>query len=547
MQAKAGAKDFAGAAKDAALIKSHTVAAKDNTSDPVWRAAEIIPGAGANFTVVRQLAEVVNQVADGAIDPAIELLANFSIDSLKPLDGRINLAPIQKASSVVAVADDSLQSAVKRVKSIDTTGTLPVIVDAVSKLDRLLGKAAGQTGELRKTLPLLSPMLGGEGERNYILLFQNNAESTSLGGAASAWVILNVNDGAISITAQPSTGDFPREPPLVIPTTLDPEMVRLFSLPDLGFSNNVTVVPDFPTVSKLAQAFWERKSGQRVDGVMALDPMALSYLLEATGPLPLATGEVLNSQNAVALLLSEVYSKYANPHDQDAFFASAASTVFTSLTSATPDIDKLIAALTRGVDEDRLMVWSDHPDEQAQLAESPLSGIQPTTNAEATEIGVFFVEHSASKMSYYLKTAATLTSTQCQTPNSPVFGANVTLHSDITPAAEKLLPAYVRSQFYKRPVKTQTLVYVYGPVGASFTEFGYEGGGLDGHLVTTSTQPGRPVALVSIDLTASQSASFVVQFTGGAGKYGPLTSRVTPMIQPTVVTLDSPACATTAK
>jgi hypothetical protein len=547
LQAKASAKDFKGAAKDAGLIKVQTAKASSYTSDPIWRAAEAVPGVGANLTVVRQLAEVVDQVAQGAIDPASSLLSTFTLDSLKPVHGRINLEPIKKANTLVAVADVSIKHAITRVKAIDRAGTIPEIGAAVGKLERLLTKAAGVTDELHKTLPLLSPMLGGEGVRNYIILFQNNAESESLGGAASAWVVMHVDRGAISITAQPSTNDFPRIYPVVTPIPLDPKLMKLFALPDLGFSNNVSVRPDFPTTGKLAQAFWFNKSGQKVDGVMAFDPIALSYLLDATGPLTLKSGDVLTSGNAVKLLLSDAYVKYPESGAHQTFFADAASIVFSSLTSATPNINKLIAALTRGVNEDRLMIWSDHPAEEAQIANTPLSGILPTKNDVSTEVGVFFNEHSASKMSYYLKTAVELSSTQCQTPTKPGFTAVVSLHSDITPAAEKLLPAYVRSQFYKKPVKTETLVYVYGPPGSTYTGFSYDGRGLGGRLVMTSTDLGRPVALVSIDLTAGQVSSFTAHFTGGPGKYGPLASRVTPMIQPTLVTLTAPGCATRSK
>lgn len=543
LQAKASAKDFKGAAKDARLIRAQTKIARDYTSDPVWRVAENIPHYGNNLAVVRQLADVVNEIANDAIDPAADLLSNFSLDSLKPVKGHINLEPIRKANVVIGVADKSLKNAVNRMRAIDTSQTLPVVTQAVKKLDRLLAKASRLTGELHTTLPLLVPMLGGDGERNYIVLFQNNAESTSLGGAASAWVILNVNNGKIAITAQPGSADFPRVTPPKIPMQLDPEVVRLFSLPGLGFSNNVTVIPDFPSASKLAQAFWERKTGQKVDGVMSFDPIVLGYLLSATGPLTLASGDVLTSQNAVQLLLSEVYARFSDKEKQSKYFSSAASTIFSSLTSAAPNINQLITSLTLGVNEHRLMVWSDHPEEEKLLLTMPLSGVQLTSNKKSTEIGLFFNEHSASKMSYYLKTAAVLTSTQCQVPSAPVFGATVTLHSDISVANEKLLPSYVRSQFYKKPVKTQTLVYVYGPVGASFTDFTYNGGGLEGHIVTTSVQASRPVVLVSIDLTASEIASFVVHFTGKAGIYGPLGSRITPMIQPTVVTLDTPGCA----
>ena len=78
---------------------------------------------------------------------------------------------------------------------------------------------------------------------------------------------------------------------------------------------------------------WLRETGVDVSGVISLDPVSLSYLLEATGPVALPTGDVLTSENAVDLLLNGVYLRYADPRDQDAFFAAAAGSVFGALTS----------------------------------------------------------------------------------------------------------------------------------------------------------------------------------------------------------------------
>jgi hypothetical protein len=300
--------------------------------------------------------------------------------------------------------------------------------------------------------------------------------------------------------------------------------------------------PDFPTAGKLAQAFWQRASGQKVDGVLSFDPVALSYLLSATGPVALPTGGALTADNAVQVLLSTVYAKYPNSHVEDAYFANAASAVFKALTSSAPDPNKLISALTKSVDDHRLMVWSDHSSEEAVLSKNTIGGVLDTNNKTNTQVGVFFNENSASKMAYYLKTTAALTSTACQTPQNPTFQAVVTLKSNLTTAQEMALPAYVRSQVYLHPVKTRTQVYVYGPPGTSFASLSDGGGALATNVYKAASDLGRPVAHIAVDLLAGQTETFTVKFNGKPGNYGPLAARVSPMVQPTAVTLDSPGC-----
>ena len=545
LQTKVTKRDFAGAKTDATQIQKDTAKAVSLTSDPIWRTAELVPVLGQNLTVVRKLADVVNNVAAGAIDPAVTFASSFDLKALKPVNGHINLAPISAASGVITEADDAIKTAAARVKSIDDSSSIGQVKAAKIKLESLLAKAQGITTPVRNAVQLLPPMLGADGKRTYIMIFMNNAEATSLGGAASAWSILNVDNGAITLGAQPGSQDFPRDLP--IPPSVPASVVKLFAQNGLQHPNNVGLRPDFPTAAKLTQAFWLQKSGQKVDGVLSFDPVALSYLLNATGPVALQTGETLDSSNAVKFLLSDVYAKYPNPAVQNVVFADAAASIFHALTSSKPDVNKLVAALGQAVTESRLMVWSDHPAEQSVLSAISLGGILDTTNSVNTQIGVFFNENSASKMAYYLKTSAALTTTACQSPDKPVFTAVVSLNSDITSAAEKALPAYVRSQVYLKPVKTRTQVYVYGPPGASYATFADGGGALKTTMVGSATDLGRPVAHIAMDLLAGQTGKFTVTFSGTTGGYGPLSARVTPMVNPTAVTLNSPGCAVPSK
>jgi hypothetical protein len=246
----------------------------------------------------------------------------------------------------------------------------------------------------------------------------------------------------------------------------------------------------------------------------------------------------LNSENAVKLLLSDVYSIYAKPAQQDAFFAQAAAAVFSTLTTGGVDVDKIVPALNRAIEDNRLMAWSAHEGEQTLIAGTHIAGILPTDNKEATQIGVFFGEASASKMSYYMRTAVDLTDNSCAVSASPTFSAAVTLDTGISLADYRRLPSYVRSQTYvTTPLKTRTLVWVYGPPGGSFADFSWDGRGVGTTLEATGSDLGRPVAHFIVDLRPGERTTVTANFTAPTGEYGPLEARVTPMVNPATLSV----------
>ncbi|BDI21638.1 DUF4012 domain-containing protein [Herbiconiux sp. L3-i23] len=517
----------------ATRIVAETRTARDLTSDPIWAAGEAVPFVGANLAVVRELAGTVDEVATGAIAPLAGVVAALDPSALRPVDGRIDLAPIAAAAGPAAEADDAVTAARERLRALDSEGVIGQVRDARNQLLGLLDEAAPLTGAARTLTELAPSMLGADGPRDYLLMFQNNAEARSLGGNPAAFVLLHVDQGAIGIAAEASSLDFPRdgEPPL----ELDPNLYSVYYADFSRYVMDITTRPDFPTAASLAKAYWERRFGGTVDGVVSMDPVALSYLLRATGPVPLATGDELTADNAVALLLSEVYARYTDPAVQDAFFASAASAVFGAVTTGAFDPAVALPELTRAVDERRLLLWSADSKEQAIIATTPLSGILPTMNDDETAVGVFFMDQSSSKMDYYLGTSVTASSDQCEA-DAPTFEVGASLTSKLTQEQADALPAYVTSTWWGSE-KFVTDVYLVGPVGATFA--GVAG---DGTVVSSGTDLGRPVVRVQIELRPGETKSVNGTFAAPAGDFGPLAVIGTPMVVPTTVTTSTPGC-----
>nr|WP_253941326.1 DUF4012 domain-containing protein [Microbacterium sp. SYP-A9085] len=354
-------------------------------------------------------------------------------------------------------------------------------------------------------------MLGSDGPRNYLVIFQNNAELRSLGGISGAMALIHTDKGKMTLAAQDSTSGFPRYDKPVVP--LGKEVLGIYGERPAQWMQNVTQVPDFALTGRIARAMWAREhDGQKVDGVISLDPVALSYLLQATGPVKLATGDELTSKNAVSLLLNDVYKRYDDPRRQDAFFAAAAASVFQALSDGRAQPAELVKALSRAGDERRLLLWSAHAADQKILADTTLSGGLPVTDASGTRFGVYLNDGTGSKMDYYLRDDVKVAWQQCTTRSGSTSGT-ATLTVKLTNAAPKSavsLPDYITGGgvYGVKPGTSRTVAYVYLPEGfqlqnaALSTNKGFGGG----------THEGRQVLSFTMDLKPGQSASAV--FTG---------------------------------
>jgi len=545
---QAGAMNFAGIGETSAKLSVLTGTAIDQVHDPVWRAAEFIPVIGSNLTAVRQLAESVDSIATDTVAPIAGVVSGLSVDLLKPVDGKLNIAPIVALSTVMGPAAKAFHAATDKAAAIDFGSTVGQVKTAGEKVNGMLAQADPLVAQVADIVTVAPDLLGANGPRTYLLIFENLAETTALGGTAAALSEVTVSDGKIDISRQASSQDFPwRVGNPVLPE--DPGISAVFGPQMYSALNLATSRPDFPTAAKIATAFWQQDIGGTPDGVISIDPVALSHILGATGPVKMSTGDSLSSHNAVALLLNEIYFRYQGkdgPNQTDAFFEEAAKTLFGALMNSGAKPQALLKAVSQGVTEHRIMAWSSHPEEQAVFANSPMSGILPKTNADSTTTGVFFRDMSVSKMDYYLKTAATLTTDVC-TARTPTFTTNVDLRSTITPEQADKLPAYVASgskELKGGKGKFKTQVFVYGPPGTTLAANSVITGG-DGETFVgnAGTDLGRPVATFWVMLKPGEKKTVSATFTGAAGTYAAPTLWTTPMLHPTAVTLTAAGCA----
>ncbi len=534
-QVRAGSADEA--ETTLARLQDRTGRAHDLTDGALWRLAEHLPWVGADVAAVRTVAEVVDDLARTCLPGLLQATRSVDPAALAPVEGRVDLAPLLAVAPQVVAGDAVVQDAVARLDAVDTDVLMEAVADPVSQVRDQLGQIAGTTASAARAVELIPAMLGADGPRDYLVLVQNNAELRATGGVPGAVLLVRAQDGGIEILEQRAGSGLVVDGDPVLPLS-DAEQA-LFG-PDLGTDmRDVTFTPDFPRAAALARGIWQHEVGGAIDGVLAVDPGAVAHLLGATGPVALADGAVITADDAVEMLLSTVYLQIADPDAQDAFFAATATAVFGAVAGGQGDASAVVDALAQSAREGRLLLWSEHEDEQERIAGTVLSGELRGSDGGTPVIGVYLNDGTQAKLDYYLETQVQATTT-CAADGARTTELAVTLTSTAPADAAEVLPQYVLgSDGIVRTGESRTNVLIYAPTGGGVADVRIDGVEVGGF---GNNHDKLPVIARTITLKPGQIVQMTAVVTSGPGQGDPPSIRVTPTARGADVSASTVEC-----
>lgn len=526
-QALAG--DAAQSSATLAELQDHAMAARESLHGPHWWLATKVPRLGENVEAVQVVSEVVDDLAQRTLPSLLEVLEQVDPRSFALVEGRLDLAPIAAAAPTVLDAQASVHDQMNRVDALATAHLLGAVANPVTDLGGQLAELDSTMRTAVKAVVLLPAMLGHEGPRDYLLLVQNTAEPRATGGIPGSVLLLRAEAGAVTIVDQRSGGDLGNLPAPVV--ELSPDELSLFGT-NLGADmRDVNFTPDFPRSAQIAASIWTQEVGGEVDGVVSMDPGTLALVLKATGPVPMppgpvaeVAGDALTSENAAQVLLNQVYLSILDPAAQDMFFNVTAATVFAAAVSGQGDASAVVDSLVTAADQDRLLVWSAHAEEQAQLVGTMISGDLRGADGESPVLGVYLNDGTAAKMGYYLRADVSVAADVC-VAGTRMVTMDVTLTST-APADAADLPSYLTGGGNVVPAgEVRTNVLVYAP----------EGGLIDAVRVgdapaafSSHVHDGLAVAAMTTQLIPGQSVTISYDVTTGQLP-GPVAIRATPL------------------
>ena len=510
-------------------VARHTRAARRLTSDQIWRAAATPPYLGNTVRAVRAAATATDELSHRVL-PALVNLGGLDPESLRPSGDTVAVGRLRTIAPTVHSAATALSMVSTRIDQVEQSWMLPPVASGFDELRAQLADVSSTLDSVDQAARLVPAMLGADGPRHYLVAFQNNAEARGTGGLLGLYAVVTADHGKLRIDKLGSNTGLRSSSTLPVDLG-EPFRNRWGDDPALWPNSNMD--PHFPYAARIWLALWARQTGQHLDGVIATDPVALSYVLEATGPIRLSTGEILSSGNAVALTLSQVYARFPDSNDRrDAYMREVAQQVMGTLLSGRGDTEALLRGLSRAAGERRMLVYSSHRDEERQLAGTPLGGTLP--DGDGPYAFVVVNNAAGSKMDYYLTRSVRYSSNDCTAGRRR---SRIEITFGNTAPDDAKLPHYVTQREdtdpgtlaqSADPGAVSLLVSVYGPRDAGVVHATVDGRRLG---VSPSTEDRRPVWEFPLVVKQGTSRTVVLEITEPASNAAPVIP-VQPLVLP---------------
>ncbi|MHB9863784.1 DUF4012 domain-containing protein [Streptomyces sp. YIM S03343] len=484
---------------------AHAARAHALTTGPAWYSAALLPWLGDPARTVRGAAYAAERLTGDVLTPLAQVLPRTAQDGRGGMSEA--LTALGKHAPDIVAADRVAGEVRADVHGLPRSGWLPAADRARAVLVRQLDRLAPVMSDASVSARVLPSMLGSHGERRYFVAFQNIAEARGTGGVPGAFAVLRADRGKLSFER---FGNNTEMATAKADVDLGTDFTARYGIaePTRVWANS-GMSPHFPYAARIWASAWQEHTGERVDGVIAVDPAALARFLAVTGPARTTDGTELTAADAVDLTERASYAMYDDVARRKAFFVDAARAAAVRLMAATEDSRLLPGLLvaTDGAQRDgRLKVWSTHTAEQRLIGTRPWAGMLPDTPGPFA--GLVVNNAAGSKLDYYLDRGLTWRADGCSGGTHRVT-ATVSLAND---APRSGLPGYVtlredHPSYRTRPGDNRLLVSYYASVGAGLT-----GAELDGRPVqlTPDVERGHPVYTLDLELPARSRRTLVL-------------------------------------
>ncbi len=195
-------------------------------------------------------------------------------------NGAVNLRLVASVSSGLSHALSYLRVARADLGQI---GTVPFVARIGQLKAHALADAAHAIAvaeRMQAASRLVPYLLGSPHPRTYFVALQNSSDDRGTGGAVYAYGLMRVTNGRIRLIRSGETGGLRRAvngASISLPSELGWYVTAARIQPE--FNDGVNYSPNFPDVAATWARMLHRAWGLRVDGVIAIDPLGVSYAL----------------------------------------------------------------------------------------------------------------------------------------------------------------------------------------------------------------------------------------------------------------------------
>lgn len=370
---------------------------------PGLHIASVLPWVGPNVRVADDaitIADAMVRAADRATDGISQTRSIADGRYVAVADGRIQIADLAALNAALDDASKILDSVRDPLTRLENPPAGPLQTQARDAASDF-AIAADQVRSAQAGLALLPAALGFEGPRTYLVAGRNLAELRADGGMVLAAATVTFDAGAVTFTQPVSVGQLTiaQNPP-----NLDmPDWYR-YAFDRFKASRmfqNANLTAHFPTAAAVMAQTYEASTAQHLDGVIAVDAVALQHALAVTGPVQVRDRTV-DAGSVVSYATNEIYQLEATgeARNDEIVVETTEATVHKLLAGGWDEI-ALTRALGAAVPESHLQIWMADPAQQRFVSELGATGDYTPSGGDYLRVAV--QNFGANKLDYFLE------------------------------------------------------------------------------------------------------------------------------------------------
>jgi hypothetical protein len=216
------------------------------------------------------------------------------------------------------------------------------------------------------------PAAVGSGTHTYLVLLENPTEERPAGGFIGAIGEVVFTDGSLTASTFQDPAVYNKKPTSIpVPHPLD---VHLFHGLPMELSDT-NWAADFPAASADVARFYTTVTGHKTDGVISVDPIALSYVLALTGPVTVPPYPQRITSENVLLELDYIINQIRPGDPGKAYLPPFGHTMLDTIIKApVAKLPSLAEALLRGAQQKHVVMSFNDPGVQKLVNDAGFNG-----------------------------------------------------------------------------------------------------------------------------------------------------------------------------
>ncbi|MBI4435058.1 DUF4012 domain-containing protein, partial [Candidatus Uhrbacteria bacterium] len=309
------------AGAQAALARDASAAGTDfrSASDQFQNAKQTIDqiGSGTEFLLsVLPQASFTSGTALVEAGHELAIAGGRLSDGYAAMEAELSPTPVSRLNILEAYlssATPHLEAASEALARVDLEAVPPEHRQTFTTVQSSLPALIATIKEFESLGALARELLGADGTKRYLIVFQNNTEIRPTGGFIGSFAEVKVRDGVIEHLNVPGGGSYDLQGTLQ-ENLRAPEPLQLLTARWEFQDGNW--FPDFPTSARQLMQFYQDAGGPSVDGVLAVNATFVSELIGLLGPIQMEDyGLTVNEENFIfeaQKIVEYGYDKEAN-------------------------------------------------------------------------------------------------------------------------------------------------------------------------------------------------------------------------------------------